>query len=287
MINYLLLITVIVLVNAQNIFQKQFGNKKENNYTNYFLQYVFVMLLSAFIVLGVFYIFNFSFCLETLAYSSVFAVTFCISAFSGYKALTCGPMCLTSMLSSFSLIVPLIFGFLFLKESISTLGVVGLVLLIASWFLVNKTKKGEKINKKWLFYIIVNVISNGGNSTIQKLHQINVKGDYTICFQFIAMFISVIIFGSLLLFKKKTNFIAFFKNGGYLSSFSGIANAVLNVSMLYLAINMKAVILYPVVSAGGVVISFLTALIIYRERLKKLQYLGSILGLISIILLNL
>lgn len=288
MINYLLLFVVIFGVNLQTIFNKQFYLNNPDTKENFIYQYNFFTLLSACVFLGIIYAFNFNFCLETLIYASFFAITFCLCIFSVYQALATGPMSLTVLISSFSTILPLLFGVAFLKEKLTFLGILGLIVLALSLILVNKVKKGEKINKKWLFYITIAFISNGGNSIIQKLHQASVGGDYTICFQFIAMIIAVIITGALMLVKEKPNFPTFFKNSGALnSSLAGIANAIVNITMLYLAVNMKAVILYPVVSAGGLVISFLTALIIYRERLNKLQYLGSLLGLISILLLNL
>ena len=288
MIDYFLLFVVLFGVNIQTIFKKQFYLKNPDTKENFLYQYTFFTLLSACVFLGVIYIFNFSFCLETLMYASIFAITFCLSMFGGYQALACGPMSLTALISSFSTILPLLFGVAFLKETLSILGIIGLVVLAVSLILVNKVKKGEKINGKWLFYMAIAFVANGGNSIIQKLHQASVGGDYTICFQFIAMVIAVIITGILMLVREKPNFPVFFKNSGVLnSSLSGVANAIVNISMLYLAVNMKAVVLYPVVSAGGLVLSFLTALIVYKERLNKLQYFGSFLGLISILLLNL
>lgn len=288
MIDYLLLFVVILGGNIQTIFKKQFYIKNPDTKENFLYQYTFFTLLSACVFLGIIYIFNFIFCLETLMYASIFAITFCLSMLGAYKALASGPMSLTVLISSFSTILPLLFGVFFLKEKLTILGIIGLIILAISLILVNKVKKGEKINGKWLFYICISFIANGINSIIQKLHQASVGRDYTICFQFIAMVIAVIITGTLMLVREKPNFPVFLKNSGALnSSLAGIANAIVNITMLYLAVNMKAVILYPVVLAGGLVISFLTALIIYKERLNKLQYLGSFLGLISILLLNL
>ena len=288
MINYLLLSVVVLGCTIQNVLKKQFDIKNPDAKLNYLYQYTFFTLLSACVFLGVIYIFNFSFCLETLLYASIFAVTFYLSIFGTYQALAFGPLSLTVLISSFSTTLPLLYGATFLKETLSVFGIIGLVVLGLSLVLVNKVDKGEKINKKWLIYIVIAFVANGFNSIIQKAHQLNVGGNYTICFQFIAMAITVVIAGVVMLVKEKPNPIGFVKNGGVVcSSIAGVTNAIVNVLMLYLAVKMKAVILYSVVSAGGVVLSFLTALIIYKEKLNKLQYIGSLLGLISIILLNL
>ena len=181
----------------------------------------------------------------------------------------------------------MIYGLFFLGESISIIGIIGLILLFVSLFLINKLEKGIKINKKWLIAVIIYFFANGGNYIIQKEHQLNVEGDYTICFQFFAMLFAIIIIGSAILITKRKGFRKLFRNKGYFACISGVANAIANVSMLYLASNLKAVILYPVVSAGGIILTFITAITLFRERLNKWQYIGYFCGVCSVVLLNL
>ena len=63
-------------------------------------------------------------------------------AFILYFALMLGSMTLTSLIVSYSVIIPCIYGIVFLKEPISICFVIGLLLLAISLFLVNKGKSG-------------------------------------------------------------------------------------------------------------------------------------------------
>ena len=50
---------------------------------------------------------------------------------------------------------------------------------------------------------------------------------------------------------------------------------------------IPSAILYPTISAGGIVIAFLFALLVYREKLSKTQQIGYAIGVTSVVLLNL
>jgi multidrug transporter EmrE-like cation transporter len=50
---------------------------------------------------------------------------------------------------------------------------------------------------------------------------------------------------------------------------------------------MAPSVMFPVISAGGIVISFIISLVLYKEKFSIMQYIGLILGITSIVLLNL
>jgi len=83
---------------------------------------------------------------------------------------------------------------------------------------------------------------------------------------------------------KKISFVL--KNGGKYAVASGLANSMCNRLMLILAVTMKASILYPIVSAGGIALVFITSLLFYKEHFSKAQYIGYISGILAIVLLN-
>ena len=45
-------------------------------------------------------------------------------------------------------------------------------------------------------------------------------------------------------------------------------------------------VLFPCISAGGIVLSLFTALFLFKEKLSAFQIVGYVLGLASVILLN-
>jgi glucose uptake protein GlcU len=125
------------------------------------------------------------------------------------------------------------------------------------------------------------------------VHQENLKAkglvpnDYAVAFQFFAMIAVSAIFGVVLLVKLPKNAKKAFKRTLAYAPPAGVANAICNVLMLLLATMLSGVVLYPSVSAGGIVFTFVTALLFYKERYTKWQYVGYAFGIISIILLSL
>lgn len=45
-------------------------------------------------------------------------------------------------------------------------------------------------------------------------------------------------------------------------------------------------VLFPSISAGGIVLTFVCALTIYKEKLSKTQTVGYVLGIAAVVLLN-
>ena len=62
---------------------------------------------------------GFSFHLPTVVLGASYGILLCISMHTGFKALDLGPMALTSILVSFSLLIPFFFGICFWNESIT------------------------------------------------------------------------------------------------------------------------------------------------------------------------
>ena len=77
------------------------------------------------------------------------------------------------------------------------------------------------------------------------------------------------------------------KAGFWLYLICGLANGLANFFVVYLSLRVAASVMFPVISAGGIVLTFFISLFFYKEKLSKWQILGSALGLVSVIFLNL
>lgn len=67
----------------------------------------------------------------------------------------------------------------------------------------------------------------------------------------------------------------------------GAANGVVNLLVMVLAKEMTASAMFPVISAGGIVMTFLVSVCIYKERLSVWQLIGVLLGAGSVVFLSL
>ena len=78
------------------------------------------------------------------------------------------------------------------------------------------------------------------------------------------------------------------RNGGMMLLFllmlvSGVCVAANNKLNLYLSGVIDSVIFFPVVNGGGLVLTTLASLIIFKERLRTKQWIGILLGIASVL----
>lgn len=68
---------------------------------------------------------------------------------------------------------------------------------------------------------------------------------------------------------------------------NGLANGAVNLFVVLLAARLPASLMFPIISAGGVALTFLASRTVYRERLSPCQLAGFAAGILSVIVLSL
>ena len=283
---YIFLIIVVICVSLQNILKKHYATKTEKQNTFLFAFFtVFAAMLFFVVQSG----FKLEFNPAILPYCVGFAVSFCATMFGAFLAIKYGPLSITLLLTSYSLIIPTFHGVFVLNDSISLVGIIGFALLLISLFFIN-IKKGEETEKKfslkWFIYLLMSFFGNGFCSLIQKLQQLKFDGDYKSEFMILALLMCCVFFiGATVICKEKIK--VGLKYCLPLGIFGGVANGVVNYLVMVLSNILPSAILYPSISAGGIVIGFVVALFVYKEKLTKTQFLGYLIGTVSVALLNL
>lgn len=289
---YIFLLITIVLVSAQNILAKQY-NVKTKRPDALLLGFFSVLFALVFFLAdaGIEYGFKLRFSWEIVPYSVGFAVTYSMAVIGGIYAVQLGSLAVSSLISSYSLLIPTFYGVLFLNEDLSW---AGLALLCISIFLINKSsgKSTVHFTLKWVIALLLSFSGNGLCSTVQKMQQLAFKNadyDFKNEFMIIALAIAaVILFVAWIVAVRnsKPEKITL-KNSFLFGAPRGIANGIVNLLMIILAGTLPATILYPTVSAGGIVLGFFVAMFVYKEKLSSPQLVGYGIGVVSVILLNL
>jgi drug/metabolite transporter (DMT)-like permease len=124
---------------------------------------------------------GFDFHIPTVVYGLFYGLSLCLSMYAGYRALCLGPMALTSMLVSFSLIIPLAWGVLFGDERVGVLQWVAFGCLLVSMVVMNADKLKANTGREskhalWLVFVALTFLSNGVCSILQKEHQRAFRG---------------------------------------------------------------------------------------------------------------
>ena len=295
--NVLLLITAIVGISIQQISQKAYNKKVGGG------AFIF-SAASALVAMLVFLIASkgeLSFQMEVVGYSVLFAVGYCMALAFSFLAIANGSLSLTSLVLQFSLIIPTFYGILFLQEETDFFLFAGIALLVASIVLVNipvgekKEKNAEthqtaknqnKTTWKWALFALLMFIGNGGCSTVQKMQQIHFNGLYKSEFMIVALIITTVALVVISLFTERKEMLPALKKGvGYYAVY-GVANGISNLIVLLLATKMSSSIVYPVLSAGGIVITSFVSVFVYKEKMNLFQKIGLILGVLAIVALN-
>lgn len=277
MTNYLLItissILCAISFSFQNKYQKIAGNSQKASM-------LYNLLLGLFSVVILFVVNGFK--IEITPYSAVmsFLCSFLVLMYTviGFKILKLGGMTLfTLFLMSGGMIVPYVWGLLFLDESFSVLRTVGLICVLAAVVLSN-TNKNKGSFKLTLLCISIFFI-NGFTSVVSKVHQVEtvyetVSTDGFVMLMNIAKVIMcVVILGLGMLKKEDDNIsvkkIAFTKGIFGVVLLSAICGIVGSVALLRGAKELPATVLYPFSTGGTIIFSSMMDYFAFKEKLTK------------------
>ena len=235
--------------------------------------------------------FGFTFHLPTVLLGIFYGTSLCISMWTGYKALCLGPMALTSMLVSFSVIIPLIWGITVGNETLKAMQYPAFALLFLAIMLTNADKiKVQKNTQKssvlWFLFVGITFVCNGICSILQKQHQTLYPEAYRIEFMLFAMLLCSVIFSVSALKKISLKELKLIKGKRY-GVLSGLANGVANFLTLVLASLENASVLFPIISAGTILASLLCGRLLFKEKLKANHYVALVAGIAAVVILKL
>lgn len=284
---YVLLILTTIGISLQDLMRK-YTTSKYHNPPGAPTAFNFLMTAGALAFFLVCSLVNgFSFHLPTLAFSLCFGVMFALAAQFNYQAIRLGSLSITSLVVAYSLIIPTFSGILFLKESFRFTSGIGILLLLVSLFLINGGlgKEDKPVNKKWFLALFLAFCGNGVCSTLPKIHQAMYPGKYRIEFMTMGMVLVAAVFFFFFLREKEAP--KLIRPFALPALGAGLANGCVNLLVLVLASQLPAALMYPMISAGGIVITFLLSRFVFHEKLSGIQLTGFGIGILSIIALNL
>ena len=196
----------------------------------------------------------------------------------------------TSLSSKLSVVIPTLFGILFLNESLCVTSGIGIVLALVALFLVvgGKSKaenKSEKPNGIQLLPLFIFLTTGVGDVLMKMTEQKNTSGDMIpmIAFIYFISFICGVLIVAYDLICGKTKW-------QWKSVWGGLALGTVNffsTCCIYQAMRVyDNVVMFPVYNIGVVSLSALAGWLLFKEKLNWKNYLGLVIAIIAVLLIT-
>ena len=187
---------------------------------------------------------------------------------------------LSSIFQKLGLLVTLVVSVVFYREIPDLLQGVGFVVAICAIVLMNYRKDGEKAGSR--IALIGMLLSCGMGDAMSKIF--TESGVAALEGQFLFYTFAVAMGLAFVCMKVKKQKIG--RREAVFGTLIAVPNYFCSLFVLEALEDLSAVIVYPVFSVGGILVVTLAGVLVFRERLKKQQWIGVCAILVALILLN-
>ena len=228
-------------------------------------------------------------------YGLLFGIVLVVGSICNYCAYERGSLTGTTLFNQGGLIVVVLFGIIYFKEDFNLILGLGVISMLIALTLMSMPETNDQ-NKKgfnvvWLLFCIVVLFANSAISIVTKFRQVNVDGKNPFAFMFIcylfSFVLSMIVYGITQI--RQRTFVSDLKNvkRNILGiSLQSVGATVANIIVTFLSVKMIGAVLYPVHLGAGFVITVISGVALFKEKLHWKNICGVILGVLSIILLS-
>ncbi|HOP10398.1 MAG TPA: EamA family transporter [Oscillospiraceae bacterium] len=229
--------------------------------------------------------------ITTCLYGAAFGILSIIFQFSYANAFRTGSVSLTVLINSFSLIIPILFCSIIYEEPLTVNRIIGMILLFISFFFsVKKDSKFGKFNVRWLIHTLICFFSGGFASVVLKLHQHTESKEQYSGFVLAAYIVAFTLSALLYYYKYKSVHVKVtYKLTPKVwipAAFAGIILGVYQKFNLFLAGIIDSAVLFPIIGCSVTIMMTICGVLIFRDKLRKIQILGIGIGIISIALIS-
>ena len=218
--------------------------------------------------------------LYTVIIGLAFGIVTYLSNFYRMLALTKGPMHITLLFTTSSMIIPAISG-IFFGEKFSLAKLVAVFVLLVFLYLSFEKNNSTKIGGAWFVFTLIAFLTQGVIGVLQKIHQSSVHKGESAGFLFVA-FLCAIVFG---LIQNKGIFDSAVLNGKIIGIgfICGACTFAMNFINLKLSGILPSQLFFPLINGSAIVLSSLMSVLLFKEKLSKKQTVGLIGGIASLI----
>lgn len=227
-------------------------------------------------------------------YALAFSACLAVSSIGTAESFLCGPMSLSSVINSCSVVLPILFGCLVYQETMTLTHLLGIVFLLATFILTGTgSQEGKKeISLKWFIMVMLAFLGNGFGAVVLSAYSKIPETASNNGFMAVSFFISAVLLLTHLLLsgdcgaaeRKPFKLTAPFFGLSFMAALGCFGT---NLLILYLSGVMPASLLHPVYNgASGILITIISCVGL-RERMTRKKAVILLLGICAVVFLNL
>ncbi len=220
--------------------------------------------------------------LYTVVVALVFGVMTALSNLYKMKALAIGPMHITLLIVTASMVIPTLSG-VFFGEAFNLWKLAVVVLLLGFIYLSMHQAGGTRITGKWVAYVGLSFLFCGLIGVLQKVHQSSAHKDEVSGFLFVSFLFSAVFF--LVRMKGHVKATQLGKRTGFIAVICGLCAFAMNYINLKLAGQLPSQLFFPLVNGSAIVLSSVLSVVLFKEQLTRRQVVGLVGGIGSLIAL--
>lgn len=268
--NYLLLLTSVVSVVIRNSIFNGFAVKNMKTRRDN-LRFNGVMYIFCFVAYSIMAIQK-EISLGTILMGCVYGIMTVLFNMSTIQALSLGPMHITSLITTSSMIIPTVFGTFLAREPFSTVKLLFLLLLIGCIFLGTAQKHSNSIGKNWGWYCLAAFLSSGMLGVLQKLHQVSNFGEERAGFLGAGFLCAFLLTGVSSLGKKQKLSLTV---KHYLAAIGcGACVFVVNYLTMVLVAVIPSQVFFPAMNGGAILLTAVSSVLLFKEPITRRQLIG-------------
>lgn len=229
---------------------------------------------------------------EVIPYSALYGISYVLGAV-GYLGAVCrGSLLISVVLSQMGTLVPIIFSIIAYGDEPTAAMITGMALLFVALFMFYALRENTaKTKRSFWIYAFLAFAGNGGAALAIKMQQHQSPDEHRSALLFYGIAIAAVIFFVITLVRAPkahgegascANPLVFASLWAVLY---GVFNAIVNYINAYVISRLPTVAFYMCTMGFGILLSFVIARFIYREKLLAAQYVGCLIATVGLILL--
>ena len=261
---------------AESLFIKRYNTKHGNG------GFIFTAMVSLFAMF--FFLITdqngYSFPEEMIPYAILSGILYSTASVLTFEALICGSYVMSMLILSYSLVFSIIYGLFFLHEPATIYTYLGLVIMLLSLYFTRGRREVSEI------CITLSVFGSGMYGVMQRVQQIKFNNSCTNEYMVISMALSAISLFVIGVIKEKKGALSMIKNGFPYAGSAGLSNGLTNMLSLMVNLMIPLSIASPTSAGTKIILSFVLSKLMFKEEFINRQVVGILLGIVSIVLLN-